>query len=257
MRRPSGSGGSRGRASRWITGVRPRGRRARPDRRPTGFEPSRATTRRSAAVAADPDEDLPWPEAVSVGRWWRENAGRFAGGSRYLLGRPVGRDAAEAAFRDGRQRQRKAAAYELAVAEPGRCRLGADARRVSGAAERSGRGRARRSSRSWLATHLLHGRVLPRSRGSRGFRPRPAGPPRRSGHRRPEPRRLDEARGPQRSGRRPRPSGGRVTSSSVLVSISRQRRPSPSSTVPRAPPTTSSLPSRIARLCRSRLVGRS
>ena len=67
-------------------------------------------------VAGDPDEHLPWPDPALVRSWWSREHGRFAPGKRHLLGRPVGAAACDHAFRNGFQRQRRAAAYEAALA---------------------------------------------------------------------------------------------------------------------------------------------
>jgi uncharacterized protein (TIGR02270 family) len=69
-------------------------------------------------VALDPDEHLPWPDRERVEAWWAREGGRFARGTRHLLGRPVDADACERAWTLGFQRQRRAAALELALLEP-------------------------------------------------------------------------------------------------------------------------------------------
>jgi uncharacterized protein (TIGR02270 family) len=63
-------------------------------------------------VAMDPDEDLPWPSVDAIRGWWREHAGRFHKGQRYLLGRPIALDGVLGTLRTGTQRQRVAAALE-------------------------------------------------------------------------------------------------------------------------------------------------
>lgn len=82
---------------------------------PEGFEPDPSPDPADEAVAMDPDEDLPWPEPDLAEEWWRTNAGRFTPGTRHLLGRPLDEAACETAWRAGFQRQRRAAAHELAV----------------------------------------------------------------------------------------------------------------------------------------------
>jgi uncharacterized protein (TIGR02270 family) len=63
----------------------------------------------------DADEHLPYPDSSKITAWWQASAARFASGTRHLLGRPTDADAGEDAWREGHQRQRRAAAYELAV----------------------------------------------------------------------------------------------------------------------------------------------
>lgn len=70
-------------------------------------------------VAMDADEDLPWPDSERVRAWWGAHEARFAPGTRYLLGRPLDAEAARTALREGWQRQRAAAAQELALRRPG------------------------------------------------------------------------------------------------------------------------------------------
>ena len=70
-------------------------------------------------VALDPDEHLPWPDPDKVRAWWQRQAGEFAQDTRYLLGRPLAVDWLEEVLRHGRQRQRAAAALELAIRRPG------------------------------------------------------------------------------------------------------------------------------------------
>jgi len=70
-------------------------------------------------VAMDPDEDLPWPKPEAIHTWWRSHQGQFRSGTRYLLGKPMSRDWLQDVLRNGRQRQRAAAALELAMQQPG------------------------------------------------------------------------------------------------------------------------------------------
>lgn len=70
-------------------------------------------------VEMDPDDNLPWPESALVQRWWDKNRSQFQNGTRYLLGKPMTAEWLKTVLRDGRQRQRAAAALELAVRNPG------------------------------------------------------------------------------------------------------------------------------------------
>jgi uncharacterized protein (TIGR02270 family) len=70
-------------------------------------------------VDMDPDDNLPWPEPSLVQQWWDGNRSRFQNGTRYLLGHPITDDWMKIVLRDGRQRQRAAAALEIAIRNPG------------------------------------------------------------------------------------------------------------------------------------------
>jgi uncharacterized protein (TIGR02270 family) len=70
-------------------------------------------------VEMDPDDNLPWPDPALVQKWWEKNRGQFQNGTRYLLGKPMTTDWLKTVLRDGRQRQRAAAALELAIRNPG------------------------------------------------------------------------------------------------------------------------------------------
>ena len=75
---------------------------------------------------APPDATLPpgheanlqWPSPPLVSAWWSENAAHFCAGQRHIGGQPVSREAAILVLRNGRQRQRAAAALELACVDP-------------------------------------------------------------------------------------------------------------------------------------------
>ena len=70
-------------------------------------------------VEMDPDVNLPWPEPALVQKRWDKNRGQFQNGTRYLLGKPITIEWLKSVLRDGRQRQRAAAALELAIRNPG------------------------------------------------------------------------------------------------------------------------------------------
>ncbi len=69
-------------------------------------------------VALDQDEHLPWPDPARIGPWWAANKARFSAGAAYFLGTP--KQAADwlEALSDAFQRQRHAAALELAIRQP-------------------------------------------------------------------------------------------------------------------------------------------
>jgi uncharacterized protein (TIGR02270 family) len=69
-------------------------------------------------VALDEDAYLPWPDPEKIGQWWAANRSRFDVGTPYFLGTP--KPAADwlEALSDAFQRQRHAAALELAIRQP-------------------------------------------------------------------------------------------------------------------------------------------
>jgi uncharacterized protein (TIGR02270 family) len=70
-------------------------------------------------VEMDPDADLPWPDMGKIRAWWDRSSSIFIAGTRYLVGRPIRTAALKEALRTARQRQRGAAAIELAMRDPG------------------------------------------------------------------------------------------------------------------------------------------
>jgi uncharacterized protein (TIGR02270 family) len=87
--------------------------------RPEGFEAGPTENPEDENVEMDPDEDLPWPDPELVQGWWGKKKGRFRSGTRYLLGQPISFEHLNQVLRTGRQRQRAAAALELAISKPG------------------------------------------------------------------------------------------------------------------------------------------
>jgi uncharacterized protein (TIGR02270 family) len=86
---------------------------------PEGYDPGPTPDPADDNTAMDQDEDLPWPDPELLEAWWEQNAPRFTPGTRHLLGRPIDEAACDAAWTGGFQRQRRAAAYELAVGRVG------------------------------------------------------------------------------------------------------------------------------------------
>jgi uncharacterized protein (TIGR02270 family) len=85
---------------------------------PADFEAGPTDNPDDENVAMDPDDNLPWPDPAPIQNWWQDNAARFLAGTRHLLGRPLDEAACQHALTHGFQRQRRAAAFELALAPP-------------------------------------------------------------------------------------------------------------------------------------------
>ena len=64
------------------------------------------------------DEDLPWPAAKKCEFWWRERKKNFHNGKRYCCGKEITLANLQDILKTGYQRQRLAAALELAILEP-------------------------------------------------------------------------------------------------------------------------------------------
>jgi uncharacterized protein (TIGR02270 family) len=85
---------------------------------PEGFQAGPTDNPADDNVALDPDENLPWPDPALIQGWWQDNGARFPAGTRHLLGLPLSAEACQHALATGFQRQRRAAAFELALAPP-------------------------------------------------------------------------------------------------------------------------------------------
>lgn len=72
-----------------------------------------------ADSAADPDEDLPWPDPDRLAEWWQANRTRFGSGRRLRWGREFDRKAVLAVLQRGGMGERQWAARELARLGPG------------------------------------------------------------------------------------------------------------------------------------------
>ncbi len=88
-------------------------------KRPEGFNAGPSDDPNDDNVALDDDLDLPWPNTELITQWWDRNKGDFPGGARYILGKPVSADHLRYVLKTGLQRQRAAAALELAIMQPG------------------------------------------------------------------------------------------------------------------------------------------
>lgn len=86
------------------------------DRRPPeGLETGPNDDPADPDVGMDPDNWLPWPDPERVAKWWAGQKGGYAPGTRYLLGKPITPEWLADVLRNGKQRQRSAAARELAI----------------------------------------------------------------------------------------------------------------------------------------------
>lgn len=82
---------------------------------PEGFEAGPSEKPEDEDVAMDSDEDLPWPEPSLIQAWWEKNKNNFRVGTRYLVGKPITVEHCKQVLNTGFQRQRRAAALELAL----------------------------------------------------------------------------------------------------------------------------------------------
>ena len=88
-------------------------------KKPEGFESGPNDDPNDENVEMDPDDNLPWPAPELISKWWAQHQTDFAAGTRHLLGKPITEEWLQQVLRTGRQRQRAAAALELAMLNPG------------------------------------------------------------------------------------------------------------------------------------------
>jgi len=69
-------------------------------------------------IPEDPDEDLQWPAGERIEHWWTRHREDFQPGIRHLAGRPLELKTLRKTLVDGTQRQRTAAALEIALRHP-------------------------------------------------------------------------------------------------------------------------------------------
>ena len=89
------------------------------DDKPEDFEAGPTEDPADPNVAMDPDENLPWPNRSLIQGWWNKHQSEFPPGTRHLLGQRITPEWLMEVLRTGRQRQRAAAALELAIRQPG------------------------------------------------------------------------------------------------------------------------------------------
>jgi uncharacterized protein (TIGR02270 family) len=81
-----------------------------------GAEPAEGPS--DTSIGPEYDRHLPWPYAELIDEWWQAHHNQFTPGVRYLAGQSLATDAARRVLRAGKQRQRAAAAIEIALREP-------------------------------------------------------------------------------------------------------------------------------------------
>lgn len=69
-------------------------------------------------TSLDADENLPWPQAQQVAALWRNHGQHFLVGHRYFLGKAITPEWLKTKLQESPQRQRHAAALELALIDP-------------------------------------------------------------------------------------------------------------------------------------------
>jgi uncharacterized protein (TIGR02270 family) len=87
--------------------------------KPEDFEPVPNDNPADENVAMDVDDNLSWPGVEKVRLWHQRRQKDFTRGVRHFLGKPLSSDVFQPALREGRQRQRAAAALELSLKKKG------------------------------------------------------------------------------------------------------------------------------------------
>ncbi|MCP4429837.1 MAG: TIGR02270 family protein [Gammaproteobacteria bacterium] len=72
----------------------------------------------SEDLVLDEDENLPWPDVDKIKTIWTNHGSNFIAGQRYFLGRNISSNLLKDKLISANQRQRQAAAIELALLEP-------------------------------------------------------------------------------------------------------------------------------------------
>src|SRR5262249_19822167 len=87
--------------------------------KPEDFEAGPNENPKDENVAMDQDESLPWPKPEAIQNWWNKHQSEFSKGTRYFMGKPITPEWLQQVLREGRQRQRAAAALEMAIRQRG------------------------------------------------------------------------------------------------------------------------------------------
>ena len=87
---------------------------------PDGFSAGPNDDPLDHTVALDADDNLPWPNGELIAAWWSKNKDTYPSGARHLLGKPLSVNHLQQVLKTGLQRQRAAAALELAIMQPGK-----------------------------------------------------------------------------------------------------------------------------------------
>ena len=69
-------------------------------------------------VAMDEDDNLPWPDALKIAQLWQQQSSSFIVGQRYFMGQAITSLWLLQQLQHANQRQRHAAALELALSDP-------------------------------------------------------------------------------------------------------------------------------------------
>jgi uncharacterized protein (TIGR02270 family) len=88
--------------------------------KPEQFEAGPTENVEDDNVTMDPDQNLPWPEAPLVAKWWNQRRVKFQTGRRYLTGKEISTQSLRKVLIERNQSERAAAALELAVNDTAR-----------------------------------------------------------------------------------------------------------------------------------------
>lgn len=99
---------------------------------PEHYEPIPNEDAGDEIVALDDDENLPWPNATAVAAIWKQSSGQFTKGQRYLMGKEINKSNLASHIQNAYQRQRQAAAMELALLDASQILHNTSARVIQG-----------------------------------------------------------------------------------------------------------------------------